>query len=196
VRTSYSGSNLLDEAVHRLKELVEGRGEASSNDLEVVVKALERFVRGAYPGIAHEAADVAEEAVVRFVQAIRRGRLDENRSPAAYLITIARNEAVSRLRSPRREPVSTLPVQEDPLLYGFLERQAARSDVESAWQKARRRQDTTVLRVVSSWLDLAAQLGRRPTSREVGRKAAVSHTAVRQALERFRSYFPEQPPSA
>jgi DNA-directed RNA polymerase specialized sigma24 family protein len=195
VTTSNVDGVPLDEAVIRVVRLVEGRGDASSSDLDVVVQALERLVRYAYPAVAHEASDIAEEAVVRLVHAIRRGLLDRQRSPTAYLKAIARNEAVSRLRSPRSETRSVVQGEEDPNLYTFLNRHAAKTDIDSAWVEAKRRTDNTVLRVVASWLDLSAELGRAPTTREVGRLAGVSHTAVRQALDRFKSYFPERLPS-
>ena len=181
----------LDEAVSRIKRLVQGRGTATSEDLDAVLGWLEQLVTHAYPAIAQDAADIADEAVVRFIQAIRRGLLHEGRPSAAYLTTIAKNEALSRLRSRPKSPPSHRTGEDDPAIYAFLDRQTAKHEIDDAWLKAIRRRDATVVRVVASWLDLSAQLGRVPTTREVGRVAKVSHTAVRLALQRFKSYFPE-----
>jgi hypothetical protein len=55
-----------------------------------------------------------------------------------------------------------------------------------AWEA----RDDTVVRVVFTWLEVAADTGEPPSARAVAERIGMSHTAVSDAMERFKKYLP------
>lgn len=185
----------FDLAVDRLaRSATDGVAErASGDDLSVVIDGLCRFVEATYPVLPRsEVADIVDEAIFAFTVAVAEGRVDLGRRPAAYLTTVARNEAVRRLRRVMPEPLED---QREPDGGGeeaaadFLDAISDQAAVEEALRAAAEEGDVIVVRVVACWLDLAETTGQTPSYRDVAREADVHHSTVADALDRFRSYL-------
>jgi DNA-directed RNA polymerase specialized sigma24 family protein len=181
-------------AVDRLFDRLEDVhvGPLRPSELQLILHRLVTIVSGHHRRLPLvEAQEVASEAMVKFLRAVRQGRVA--RPAAGYLIQIAKNEAASRLRmrDPLPEPSEGYG-EDDEDIDRLLETTAAGTAVESAFKTAAERRDATVFRVVMAWLDMAAVLDRGPTLREVAAKAGVSHTGARNALQRFREYLPKE----
>jgi DNA-directed RNA polymerase specialized sigma24 family protein len=164
-------------------------------DLETIIGVLCSVLRRC--GLSEsDAADGAQDVAMTVI-ALGRGT-GEVRNPAAYLTQLARNRAVDEFRRSRRRdlPLSTelaaeLPSDDDAIA-ALLDASATADAIRRGMRAAVEAQDHLALRVVSTWLDAADELGTAPPSREVARRAGVSHTSVNQALKRFRSYFPDE----
>lgn len=140
-----------------------------------------------------DAADGAQEVALSVIALGRK--TTEIRNPAAYLTRLAQNRAVDELRRSRRRDLTLTSATElpsdDDAIAALLEASATADAIRRAMRAAVEAEDHLALRVVSTWLDAADELGDAPPSREVARRAGVSHTSVNRALKRFRSYFPD-----
>jgi DNA-directed RNA polymerase specialized sigma24 family protein len=176
--------------------LVDAKGGAiSSNDVAAATLGLSRFLVARFPGL-QDPDDTASEALARFVEAAQQGRIDPALQPAAYLTRIARNAAIDRLRHEAHivatpQPTAASPIADDDSIVRLLDSDATCQLVSEGIRAANQAGDHTVVRIITQWIDMAQSLSRAPTSREVGDQAGVSHTTVRAALTRFRSYLPK-----
>jgi DNA-directed RNA polymerase specialized sigma24 family protein len=188
------GNGSFSVAVVRLLEALQSEGPEAGNpdDLTVVLDGLSRFLRVRFPTLSNaDVADIADESLLRLLEASRAGRLDPARSPAPYLTRIAHNLAVSRLRQPLGlELEENLAEPDDDDLARLLDARATDERLKAALQRAAEAGDHMVIRVARVWLDLA-QVGRAaPPSRDVAERLGVSHTTVNEALARLRGYLP------
>jgi transcriptional regulator of aromatic amino acid metabolism len=81
----------------------------------------------------------------------------------------------------------------DDAIAALLDREATAASVQAALTAAVADGADLLAHVVASWLDLAEELGRPPSSREVAPRAGVSHTTVNTMLRELRGYFPTRP---
>jgi DNA-directed RNA polymerase specialized sigma24 family protein len=186
----------FDQAARRMFTALRNGDSAAvgSQDLETIIGTLRSLMRR-YGLSEGDAADGAQEVALSVVAL--GPKTTEVRNPAAYLTRIAQNLAVDELRRSRHKDVglsaelaAQLPSDDDAIA-ALLEANATAETIRCAMRAAVEAQDPLALRVVSTWLDAADELGKTPPSREVARRAGVSHTSVNQALKRFRSYFPK-----
>ncbi|MER6843446.1 sigma factor [Streptomyces platensis] len=182
----------FDDAVRRWAES-QGIAEASginSDDYAVIRRGLLAFLAAHAGDLTNwERQEVVDEAITRMAQAVQSDRVDPQRSPAGYLLTITRHVLVDRYR--RSVNASGSYVQpsteaDDDAVVQLLDRLATAALVRAALRRTVQRRDWTTVNVVAAWLDLAAELVRNPTSREVSAQVGVSKTAVSDSLERFR----------
>jgi DNA-directed RNA polymerase specialized sigma24 family protein len=182
------------ESAVRLLELSQGADPApgDSNELEVIVDGLSRFLAGRFQSISQaEIADITGESLLRFLQASRAGRIDEERSPAPYLTRIAHNVAVTHLRRTASvELPDSHPGLADDELARLLDARATSERLQEALARAAQAGAHVLLRVVRAWLRLAEAQGSAPASREVAEQLGLSHTTVNDALSRLRGYLP------
>ena len=144
-----------------------------------------------------DSEDAAQEIMLKIISL--GDALPDIDKPAAYLTRAARNRAIDELRRRRRggEDIELTPVlaerlpAHDDRIAALLADTVTAEVVRQAMRSAVLAHDHLVLRVVSSWLDVADELGEAPVSRHVAERAGVSHTSVNQALRRFRQYFPD-----
>lgn len=189
----------FDDAAGRLLEAV-ASGDSSRiapDDLKAVVDALLRVLRRFYPIGEAEAEDAAHEAVLRLLELASAPTQASPaiRNPGAYLMWLARNRAIDRLRRRDREEAESAErapnrLTNDDEIAALLDADATARMTDAAMRGAVEAGDHLVVRVVSSWLDIAEESGHAPSSREVAARAGLSHTSVNQALKRFRLYFP------
>jgi DNA-directed RNA polymerase specialized sigma24 family protein len=190
-------SGRVTEAAQRLSEHAarHGREQLSSTDVEAVRDALYAFLLARYRALgADEVLDVVDEALLRLVETSAEAE-EPLEHAAAWLFTVAKNEALTRLRRLRtgdRMPPDEL---DDDELAMLLDADASRSMVEDGFRRATSAGDHIAIRVVGAWLDLAAELGEAPSSRLVAARSGYSHTTVNDALGRFRSYLGGPEPS-
>jgi DNA-directed RNA polymerase specialized sigma24 family protein len=187
----------FDQAARRVFTALQDGDSAAigSQDLETIVGMLRSLMRR-YGLSEGDAADGAQEVALSVIAL--GPKATEVRNPAAYLTRLAQNRAVDELRRSRHRDVM-LPTEraaqlpsDDDAIAALLEANATADAIRRAMRAAIEAQDHLALRVVSTWLDAADELGKPPPSREVARRAGVSHTSVNQALKRFRSYFPAE----
>ena len=138
---------------------------------------------------AWEVVEVASDSISRYWDAAKRGLVDLDANPAAYLSTIARNAALDLLAgSPRAddEPLDDEGA-EDIDLERILNREQALSRLDGIRRVAIANRDHVAVQVITTWLDLAEETQRSPTSRAVAARAGMSHTSVNRALDRLRN---------
>lgn len=184
-------TSAFEDAVSRLMDAVEDSTRSASlvPDLQLIRDRLARQLRSRFVA-ASDVDDIVDETLFLFVRACKKGKILRDRSPAGYLNAITKHQMISRLRE-RHDPPAIPPdyADDDPLEL-VLDATAAVTTLHGAFSIARSRDDVIALRVTAAWLDLAARLGRSPTSREVGRESELSHTTVLAALARLRGYLP------
>lgn len=144
-----------------------------------------------------DAEEIAQETLVevyrRVVEGSRSGRPIER--PIAFLVWMGRNRAIDQLRrnnarsSAEYDDVLANYQARDDQIATLLASSATAAKIEQALRVARASDDRLVMRVVGAWLNLADQQDRVPSSRQVAKQIGVSHTAVNQALARFRRYL-------
>ena len=145
------------------------------------------------PGIGVEKrAEYAGEAVQRFLIAASQGRVrvDSAGEPAAYLRQTARNLALDEAKSPRAraEPLNEAVAAEgDQALLRMFDRAATRARIVQGIRRSWDEADGTSVRVMMEWIRLAESDGEAPSNRAVAASLGMSHTAVNDALERFRN---------
>ena len=187
--------NDFDLAVDQLLQALEVSGaEFGRPDLERILNGLSKYLQASFSGLpTSEIAELADQALMRFVQAAHAKRIDKNRKPAAYMTTIARNLALSSLRDAKRHQMldENRSVQDlaDDTIAAMLDANADESAVKAAVSRAALNGDHTTVRVITAWLDLASKNGYAPATRDVGSEAGVSHTTVQECLKRFRIYL-------
>ena len=188
-----------------------GESSASGEDLDLVTTVLARSVRGVGVRSREDAEEIAHEAVFR----ASRAKRDHVSHAGAYLLAIAKHLAIDQWRKDVRRagkevltgdiaefatahygdtfetseggPLGYYSAQDDAVAQ-LLEQTITARAVEHALRAANSADDVVTVRVVSTWLELAETTRRPPSSREVARRAGVSHTSVNRALQRFRRY--------
>jgi DNA-directed RNA polymerase specialized sigma24 family protein len=174
--------------------------EISRDDLAIVVAWLGHWLVRRYQLTESDAEEVVVGAVERLFElrvSTPEAERTEIENPVGYLVTMARHRAIDRLRRARaaseRDEVlrrESMPTVTDDDIAALLDRQSTVHEIQTAIRAAVEAGDDLTVRVVAAWLNLAAELGVEPVSREVAAAAGVSHTSVNQALRRFRTYFP------
>ncbi|WP_412748505.1 hypothetical protein [Krasilnikovia sp. M28-CT-15] len=176
--------------------LLNAPATVTSQTLQRGVTALRRYLQAHYsPTLSSTDLDeIANDAVARLVESVRRGLVDETRNPAGYLVKIASNEALAAIRRGQR----TVPVDTShPGLLSLTDEQAAaRLDeaatpeiIQQAMTLAYERRDATAIRVATHLLDQIQRTGKAPSNRACGQFLGLSHEGVGKALRRLRTYI-------
>lgn len=186
-----------------IEELVNSLGrheEIGPDALATALSGLEAYLSARFRLSAGDRSEVASEAMTRFLERCRAGGV---RAPdAAGLLTVmARNIAVDWIRRTTRETptgevaevIDQRAVRDDEIS-AMLDRRADRVAIRDAIAELLALDDLATVRVVRVWLDLADEMGRAPSTREVGAAAGVSHTTVSRALRRFHEFVPDDRP--
>lgn len=171
--------------------LVEGQSPADADYAELRRYLIRLTTRRTSHGVA-EAEDIVDEALTRFLAAAARDSIDRS-SALPYLIRIVQNEIIDRRRKRRNtvsEPFEDRPLTDDAIAR-LVESTATATVLEAALTLAARDGDAVCTCVVNEWLREAEQQGAKPSSREVARRAGVSHVTVQKALRRLRRYVQE-----
>lgn len=183
----------FDAAASRVCEAFRLGEVPDSDDLGVVALALETIVRGRFRTIPEDAAhDVVQDAFLAFLKAARGDKIDCGRA-APYLIRIAINEALDFIEDNKRTE-HHVPIDSEEVVSILADQilVEAISDEQEVWENlAKMKADGKHLcvRVIATWLNLAARDGQSPSSRRVAKKLDVSHTTVIDCLQTFRTYF-------
>lgn len=180
----------FDNAVRRwVGSATSGNDALTESDYRIIRDGLVSYVRARHRRFsADDCCDVAQEALTRFARVITR--VDAKKSPAGYLIVTTNSVLADRFRkdAPGTPFLDGLPTEAgDDAVARLLEQITDAERVRSALRRAAERKDLTTVKIVGIWLDLAAKLGRAPSSREVATRASVSKTAVNDALARFKN---------
>jgi RNA polymerase sigma factor (sigma-70 family) len=195
---AHSGSQEFDAAASRVFAALQERGQLSlsSQDMEQVVDTLRGYMRRY--GLSEDEADDASQEVALKLMSLGDALHDID-NPAAYLTRLARNHAIDELRRQGRRSSANVELSPrlanqipagDDAIAALLAESATAQVIRHAMRGAIDAQDHLVLRIVSTWLDIADEIGDAPASRLVAERVGVSHTSVNQALKRFRRYFP------
>ena len=129
--------------------------------------------------------------MVRLLERPERLREAEVENSWAYLVAATRNAAIDAVRARQRRRALTLkalshaPRSADDAVAALLDRDATHSAVLAAMRRAIEAGDASTVRIITEWLNIADQLERAPSTREVAVRAGVSHTTVATALKRF-----------
>jgi DNA-directed RNA polymerase specialized sigma24 family protein len=179
------------QAAEALAEAFRHGARPDSQSFDVCVTGITASVRARFPRLpARDREEIAADAVSTLFEAMKAGRTIDD--PGAWLLGVARNMASDRTQSLiRATPTEDVPddAESEAGAAALLEALAQRDWVRSALKVAQDEGDTTVLRVVVSWLDIHERDGKPPSSRTVGDRAEVSHQGVLDALERFGRYL-------
>lgn len=176
-----------------LGDLAAGK-EPRPSDIAWVRDRLIRYVAHTFPDL--DADDVVQTAIVRLLSR-RAGRGTEIRNPEGYVLFVARNAAIDLIRARRRRREVELDAagdtaSEEDSIARLLERHATRAAVVDGMRTLIAADDQRTIRIITAWLDMAEELGRGPSTREVERRVGVSHATVAKALKRFRALLSER----
>jgi DNA-directed RNA polymerase specialized sigma24 family protein len=170
--------------------LAEGEEGApfSDDQLEVILQGLGRFVRSRFPTLGREeVVDSVNEALARFIDAVRQDRVDVGSRPAAYLTKTTENisiDAVRERETPVDEEVLDELSGEDTSFESFLNVLSERTTILKLMRQARDTGQHELNELIRCWMDVDAS-GEKPTLRKVGARLGISHTEVRRRLDRL-----------
>lgn len=182
----------FDEAVLRLSH---GEGSPSTQEVRALLTWLVAVLRGRFRDLPEtDLEEISLDAIVKFGDTARRGKVDTSRNPSGYLVRIALNAAVDRLRRGRRialiDPADLVDVAghyvTDDEIVARLDARADARLVRRALSTAHEAGDTTLVRVVTYLLDEIEQTGGVPSNRAAAEALGLSHTGVANALRRYR----------
>lgn len=159
-------------------------GDPLPDALATVQREIRAFARRKFPRLDPD--DVAQATLCNLVRC--KPNPD---NPVAYVRKVAGNAAIDLAR---KQP-STVELDEawmgtgaeDDRLAALLDSDATHAVVTAALEIHVKAGHDRLVRTVTVWLDLAEELGRAPSSREVEPLAGCSHTVVAQGLQRFRA---------
>lgn len=136
----------------------------------------------------HQVSDVVDEAIARMARALKTGAVDADKSPSGYLIVVLNSALADHFRKTTDHlSLDSVVMEGDDAIARLLDDLVDAALVRRALCRAAARRDMTAVKVVTAWLDLAAQNGNPPRSRDVAAVAQVSKTAVNDALRRYRA---------
>lgn len=183
----------FDEAVER--GLGVGTDQIDPDAFAALLGMLRNWVIRIAPSLRDEADDIVAEAIIRVVERRRDGADIVN--SAAYLTTTVRHLALGRLRQEARRAAIDVPAVQDNgdglTFEAVVDRMVGASQVQQAFSAARTwrspdgQSDATAVRVLSAFLDLAAD--RTPTVREVAAAAGVTHVTVMRVYLQVRRFL-------
>ena len=171
-----------------LASLAAGK-QPDAGELATVEGYLRWRVSRAFPDVAAE--DVVQTVILRLLSRSEPIDLESVSSSLGYLLGTAHNAAIDAIRQRSRrseveyEDIHDRRSDDDPIA-AMLDRHASQAAVIGAMGALIATGDAVTVRIVTAWLDMADELGREPSTREVAPRAGVSHTRVAQALKRFR----------
>lgn len=213
-RNERSATTPFDRAAARVITAIQDRNHdrIAPADYQLVVRTLSKFAISYGRLASHDAEELARDTVAALCE--RAADQATIKQPSAYLFSVARNRVHDAARRERhtkifeesqRAEIADSPgpdaivrrrrrvySSEDDTIARLLDQRVSAQLIEDALRAAAAANDRLVMRVISAWLSLAQQLGRRPSSREVAPVAGVSHTSVQAALRRFRHYVPSE----
>lgn len=182
------------EARRALADLLSGRAP-DPGGYEALRSAVVGYLRSAWPHLRqHDALESADEALTRLLARASDGSGPRIHEALPYLLRTARNVQVDYFRRSRESPgleAKSLEAEgvEDRDVLRLLDQDATLTSVRAALAQSRKLGDIRTVQVVSAWLDLAQEMERAPSSRDVGQELGVAHTTVQAAMSRFRQYL-------
>jgi RNA polymerase sigma factor (sigma-70 family) len=156
----------------------------------MVMSQLQRYVRRSFPVLDPE--DVVQATITRLWTRPEPFRVAQIDNAWGYLVVATRYAAIDALRTRKRQgevllehPPERASAEDD--IAALIDRHASHAAVVGAFRALIATGDVATVPIITTWLDLADELGRPPSTREVAPRAGVSHTRVAQALQRFRA---------
>jgi DNA-directed RNA polymerase specialized sigma24 family protein len=178
----------FDAAVLALIASVESDEPLSERHLAVLLQGLGRYLRATFRGLDREdEVDAVNDGLLRFIEALRSGRVNPQAKPAGYLTRTVANAAVDRLRQRRRE-APDVDIEEladdDTSLDDVLELLVGQDAVLRLMARVRDCGEHELNDLIRTFKDLA-EVGRTPTQRQLGAALNLSHTEIRRRLDRL-----------
>lgn len=184
---------MIDHPADRAARLLLSGASPTATDYNALRTRICTYLRKEMDASPVEAEDIADDVLARVLD-VRRAANDVSH-PTNYILRSARNAYIDRLRQRRRvQPVDPVTLSgrseetDDDALLRLLDRYLNLQEVQAALSLASNKDDITCLLVVQTWLNLAAERDKGPSSRDVADRLDVAHTTVQRALARFREY--------
>lgn len=177
-----------------IDDLAAGR-DPDQGSLTTIMVRLRGHIERVFPDL--DAEEIVQSTIARLVTRSDQLADADIANPWGYLVGSTRNAAHDAIRArKRRREVQLDALHEratpDDAVAALIERDASHTAVVVALRSHVEAGDALTIRVITTWLDVADELGRAPSTREVASAAGVSHTTVAQALKRFRAALPER----
>jgi len=146
--------------------------------IEVVVRTLASMAKAAG---ASDPLDSSSEALIRFMDQARAGRIESSGAPGAYLARILHHVVVDELRG-RAGPIEPDIVAEDDETNEVLERLDQSAQVSSIIRALRAAGRDDLLDLLRVWLTVADEGPAVPTVRQVAAAYGGSRSTVARML--------------
>jgi hypothetical protein len=152
--------------------------------LTIVTDAMRQYGQRQFPDA--DVDDLVQASLVDLVMSRA-----EPPNALAYLLAATRNAGINAQRIQGREAAlrPTTDLEDHPASYRLdrlLEHMATAEELERALRVLVDTDDSLTVRIIVTWLELAEELGRPPSIRELATDAGVSDTLVASALDTFR----------
>jgi RNA polymerase sigma factor (sigma-70 family) len=183
-----AGDSIAASARLVVADLTTGR-RPDQGALATVALHLRRYVQNVFRELDPD--DIVQTTLIRLLarpDGLARTEIDNE---WAYLVGATRNTALDALRARQRRQEVALdaaperPEPDDPIA-AMLDRDASRTTVVDAMRQLLAEGDDQTVRIITTWLDMADELGVAPSTRDAAKRIGVSHTSVATALKRFR----------
>jgi DNA-directed RNA polymerase specialized sigma24 family protein len=178
-----------------LTDALVSHGEGLSRDvLDLFERKLGAHLRRQFSHLSSDdIRDLTVDVLIRLM-----GRMDTSGPPPhdGYIYRIARNAAVDKLRrdNSKRELLiastgADLELGGDDDVASAFEAMATAASFLEALENASRRGDDVAYKAATLAVMETERQGKRPSNRWLATKLGLSHTAVNNALDRFRTYL-------
>lgn len=173
------------------------RADVGAEEYRALRTVLRQYLTQARPGISEaDLSDAVDESVSRLLaRPDALAGLDET-TVLGYVLRSARNAQIDRWRSTRLEvlddlaespPRSGTGEEDDAAILALMDESASLATVRQLLEDLQAEGDSTTIRVIVTWLDLAAGMPSNPTAREVAVRLGLAHSTVVRAMQRARS---------
>jgi DNA-directed RNA polymerase specialized sigma24 family protein len=187
-----------ESALSQIAKAVEARRPVTQEDVSLVTRVAERWL-GSRVRDVQIRHDAAVESTYRFVVAARAGTFRDGRPVGSWLRVVSQRIAIDYVRRTRRQAPAQLLLFDvssaDDEIARLLDGADSAERIKQGLKAAVDAGDYELVRLLTTWLDLAESRGGVPPSREVAAIAQVSHMRIQRALQRFRRYLSDAEPN-
>ena len=195
-RPSDQSASERSPAADRVVADLAAGGRIDPSALATVLVHLHRRVAVLFPDLDPD--DIVQSTVAQLLKRRDRIAATEIENSWGYLLGATRNAALDAIRAMKKRRDTQLALVAEPMpapedaIAALIDRHATHQRVEAALDAAIQANED-IVPIITVWLDMAEELGKAPSTREVAKRTGVSHTTVAQALRHFRGRLADGP---
>jgi DNA-directed RNA polymerase specialized sigma24 family protein len=148
-----------------------------------------KALRGVFDSYGDIADDIVQDTMHQLMRSGERLVPADVRDAWAYVRTVADRQRIDAHRRNARQLPPLVDLNAESIRDGiarFLDEHASKQTVIEAMARHRHLGQTLTLRVITVWIDLAEETGKRPSNRAVAERLGITHPTVKAHLDDFK----------